>query len=372
LCFPPYSGGFIEPIVLVGMPTLVQAKKVLWKPVLSMLRTLAPDAIRRIDLTNSVIHLNGGLPSILFEGLNDGNGDRVRGQRIVHAAIDEAQAVRSVVIDEVVLPAMADTPGSTALFTGTPPNGTTNIMHKLYQMGLNTEGWRSWTRSMLDNPHVPISEVMRLKTVLPEKVYKREVEGPFTSFAGQIFESYDPKFASPVDWIRDAEFFIIGHDCGDVNPAVVQVAAVNGPTGYQFGVTKSVLFGDGQSTVSEKTVEQFIANLWHGDPRHKYCFVDPSRPLSIMHLRDLGIRQAAKGYNKIASGIGVVESLFHQRRLEVPIGAEHLRVKLTNYHRARSREGAILDAIEDGQDDHEIDSLRYALASLPRHLLNVH
>jgi hypothetical protein len=370
LRFTPYSGGFMEPIILVAMPTLRQARKILWGPVCAMLRSLAPEIVDRIDLGSSTIYLNFGLPRIVFEGLNDRDGDGVRGQRIYHACVDETQAVKGVVIEDVLLPALADTPGSTAIFTGTPPMGTKNILYNLYQNATTNSDWKSWTQTTESNPFVPKSELLRLKRILSPRTYDREINGLFVAFAGKIFESFNPASKAPdIDWERDAEFFILGHDCGDINPAYVRVSAVKQPYGYVFGVTHSKLFGDGTNAVSNNTVETELLDKWSLASRSKYCFVDPSRPLVIMNLRDCGISQASKGFNRINEGIQVVDSLFFQNRLFITDGAKHLEEKLTNYRRQTDKLGNILDSVAPGQDDHEIDSLRYALASLTRSIL---
>jgi hypothetical protein len=362
----PNSGGLdLRPVVLFGMPTLKQCRRVLWKPTLDLISKLPPGVVLDVNRTEYSITLCDPYPQILFVGLNDNNGDRARGLRILHLGVDEVQDVRRSVLSEVLFPAMADTPGSTALLTGTP-KGKTNHCYDLFQRGLPgpgyAEGWKSWNFPTWYNPFVPLEEVTRLRATLPPRLFEQELRGSFVNFEGQIFSEFDPDYALPPP--SPELFSVAAFDAGDINPAWVRLSVYLDGT---LEVTDSLLLGDGANAVSPEELARAVERFTVGVT---YVFVDPSRPGIIMDLRRLGkkqghpgLRRTRKGYNKIEDGLRWMQCLFFTGRLRV---APHLdlRTKLQSYHRATDKDGTILERVAEGQDDHEIDALRYAVATL--------
>ena len=70
-------------------------------------------------------------------------------------------------------------------------------------------------------------------------------------------------------------------------------------------------------------------------------------------------------WNPIIDGIDLLNNLFFQDRLFIheSVGDSFIE-ELESYHRKRDKNDNILNAVADGQVDHRVDSLRYAIATL--------
>ena len=96
---------------LVVMPTAVQVRQILFKPLCKLILEtdlkylLEPKGINQSTM---VIRFRGK-PAIKFAGGNDRGGDGCRGIRIYALFLDETQDLLPVVWSEVLRPAMSDT-----------------------------------------------------------------------------------------------------------------------------------------------------------------------------------------------------------------------------------------------------------------------
>jgi hypothetical protein len=365
LGFPREPDPVSPEITLVTMPTLQMARGIIWTPLVNLFETpeLAP-AVKRIDRSNFRIDLYGK-PSIQVAGANDKNGDGLRGKRIWFFLGDEWQDVKATVLDEVIIPAMADTPGSTALFTGTP-KGRQNHYYRLFQRAEeDPEQYSSYLMPTWDNPLIPRDFLARQKLLLPPRVYDQEFGANFVNFPGQFYSELTED--NLVDRLPDGfTQTILGVDFGDVHPAIVALG-LRGSTWYYLEGWQ----GSTGQPIPEPTFHHHIRRMaarWN--PSGVYC--DPSRPSAILTIRSLGLPMAIAGYNRILEGITQVHSLIYQRRLKFPtenpqglhegsiIGRDAYELALS-YH-ARTVDGVATDKVEDGQDDHILDAIRYALA----------
>lgn len=360
--------GATPEVILAAAPTFVQAKKVLWKPLVKLFEKFPDARINHADLRITV----PGKPDIYVMGLE--NYDGARGLRVYSAHIDECQDIRPGVLDTVVIPAMGDTPNSQLLATFTP-KGKTNWLY----------GWcqnpdvRLFNFPTSSNPFVPAEEIERMRSLLPPRLFRQEYEASWENFEGQVFSSFD-EGANCYDWAIPAGTMsewlaktglppgvaYMGIDWGDVNPAYVVV--VN--SGTEFYVTEWVCLGDGKNAVP---TTQFYGALVGACKRwnvHR-SFADPSRPAALMDLKRVGqlhsvagLMRVVEAKNSIAPGNSLLDSLFHQKRLSVPRGkpAEQLQ----SYVRQPLSGGSnvFTDKIAPGQYDHCIDALRYCLYTL--------
>lgn len=367
----------METAIVAGMPTLKQARKILWRPIIKILENCP--LVKDINRTDNVITFDGNRPQIHIVGLNDSDGDRARGMKLWRANVDEIQDVKKSVLDTVILPALSDTPRSRGLFTGTP-KGKVNHLYELFQRANHpvlSKDWESFNFPTWDNYLIPnlADEMERARSTLSPRLFEQEFCASFVNFLGQIFADFDPdtEFVSVLPSTWDA--FYIGHDCGDVNPSV----SVVGLSNNVFYILETRLFGDGANPVPAATVyDHIIALCRKYGSKTVRCFVDPSRPGVVMDLRQLGkdhniaaLKRAIGGYNPIEEGNNVVNNLFYQRRLKVYKkyeGSKRFVEKLQSYHRAIDpKSELIIEKVAPGQDDHEIDATRYILATLHKH-----
>ncbi len=359
-----YKGAYDRispPVVLVGMPNLPMAKRVFFRPLCNLLQN--HPLVDQINKSECIIHLKGDRPDIVFLGLNDGFGDRVRGLRIWGFVGDEIQAVTRGILDEVIMPAMADTAGSWALLAGTP-KGTQNHLYDLTQRANSFEDWAFFHYFTSDNPFVAREEIARAKATLDPRIYRQEYEASFESPPGQVYTCLNSD-----KLISEIPRFVatyMGIDFGDIHPAIV-VAGMTEEKRYV--IVDSWHNTSGMPMISDefcgKAVE--LAKRWNV---HR-AFCDPSRPAAIMELRRAGkhhdapgLERAVRGFNRVNEGCQVVNNLFFGDRLFLHDSQRDFYDELLAYHRKTDEAGTVMDAIEDGQVDHRTDGLRYLCASL--------
>lgn len=365
-------------MVIGALPTAVQARPILFKPLVKMFtETALADLVEKINLTEMRIDIKGK-PSIKIAGANDRNGDRLRGNRIYFALLDECQDINPVVFNEVIRPAMSDTKGSRALFCGTP-KGTRNILFTLSEMSKTDEEWSFHNYPTSSNPCIPRAEVERARASLPPRVFQQEYEASFVSYAGQIWTELDSHNLLDADEdLPHFDLVVMGVDHGDRHPAMVVVARE--PRSQTWYILDA--WSPNTSGLSESqpvTREVFERQLVHMVDTHDvdliYC--DPSRPSDILAIRKFGTKKVynstVAGFNGIESGISQVSNLIHQNRLKIRkektpsttdgvVRGQLLYDYLSAYQWELDKAGEVTEVPADGNCSHIADALRYALA----------
>ena len=376
LGLPNSTGGRIRyayspespPIVVFAMPTLTQCKKIFWKPLLNLLADHPTvETINRSDYTIRFVQPEGWAfyrPDIICLGLNDQDGDRVRGLRIAHINCDEFQDVKRGIFDEVIVPAMADTPGSTALITGTP-KGKVNHLHEFYLRAETFKDWKSFHYVTTDNDKLPpeaLAEIERSRQVLSPRIFRQEHEASFEDFPGQIFDHLDQHHkvrAVPERFDR----VVLGVDWGDVNPAlsVVGVAQVEGEDSYW--VLEFWYSDTGQNVLASEHLQRATEMVARWGIRHIHCGHD--RPASIeVWKKALRNCRVASAFTGVSEGNNSINGLlYHNRLLFRSPHCDLLWEEMAAYHRKQDKDGNFLDDPAPGQQDHATDATRYAIAT---------
>lgn len=359
----------VSPQVVLGvMPTAIQARKILWEPLVHLATTVFKDYVKSINRTEMVITFRGQTPSIRIVGANDNNGDRLRGLRIYFIAMDEMQNINPTVFDNIIMPAMADTPGSRCLITGTPL-GKANILYYMFKRAETMEDWVSFNFPTSANPYVPKEEIERAKATLTPRDFRQEYEASFESFAGRVYTELDTPNFDNAGSNRTYDYYIMGIDFGDVNPALVIIGVIKDNDDLKY------YYVNGWTNTSKNAYPwfSFMSVVERFQQRYQcavaYC--DPSRPSAILELRK--IVPTIAGYNRIEEGITQVHSLVFQRRLQFQTQVEHLPglkcvsgteayEEMYTYHYETAKDGTVTAKIADGQVDHITDAIRYSLA----------
>ncbi|MEO1390218.1 MAG: hypothetical protein AAFV85_23035 [Cyanobacteria bacterium J06634_6] len=353
------------PTVVFAMPALKQCKKIFWKPLVNLLA--GQPFVESINRAEHTIKLVGDLPEIVCVGLNDGDGDRVRGFRIAALLADEWQDVKPMIWDEVLRPAMADTPGSIALFTGTP-KGKVNHLYKFDLKSQEFDDWGSFRFHTSDNPFVPKEEIARAEATQDPRTFRQEFQASYEDFPGQIFDHLEDKHLksnAPKHFKR----VVMGVDWGDVNPAL----SVHGRDNNGIWWTLDTWYSSAGVNVLDT---DFLAKAKRLKKLHSvqrvWCGHD--RPATIEKWNiELGIpckswqdaRKTVKNSKvpTVSEGNSCLNSLLYHGRWFISAHLSEFKDKCGSYHRDTDANGNILDTIAKGQDDHEIDSSRYAIGS---------
>lgn len=351
------------PVILGAMPTLVQAKPILWRPLVSIFEDCP--IVEEINKSEHFIAFKGNRPAIKIIGLNDKDGDGARGLKLWRFHGDEMQDIRKGIYDEIIEPALGRMQGSQVMLTGTP-KGKLNPLYEFYNRPALDPTWASWHYKTIDNPWIDPARIEKARSTMSPRLFEQEYLASFVNFEGQIYSEFDPDLnvVSVLPERFDAVW--IAHDPGDVNPALMVV----GEKDKVYYILDSWKGGDGANAVPYRTVQEKVLQLCKTYNPYR-MFVDPSRPGIINDFRVIGKQQEAialqrsvTAYNKVEEGLNITNNLFFQRKLMVASHLTELAEKIQSYHRKRDKAGNVMEVEESGQDTHELDCLRYICASL--------
>lgn len=215
-----------------------------------------------------------------------------------------------------------------------------------------------------DNPFLDLAYVEALKREYTGLWYRRYILGQWCAAEGIVFDSFDPaRHVTDKPPFTGAPRHVLGIDYGTSNPTAFVAVAYTHPQGPYYVVKED--YYDPAKTLRQRSDEEhldalqaFIRTL---NPPPEAVYVDPSAAsLSVAALRrSLPLRKAN---NDVLPGIRFVHSLFSQDRLFIHPSCCTLVDQLASY----SWDPKAQERGEDKplkQDDHAVDSLRYALFS---------
>lgn len=114
------------------------------------------------------------------------NPDNLRGSGLDGVVLDEAASMDPTVWSTVIRPALADRQGW-AIFCSTPKG--TNWFHDVYTAAADNPTWVRWTRSTMDNTHIPRAEIDALMAEMSEQEIRQELYADFLVLAAQRFSA---------------------------------------------------------------------------------------------------------------------------------------------------------------------------------------
>ncbi|ALF55631.1 hypothetical protein ACX27_26765 [Nostoc piscinale CENA21] len=352
------------PVVLILMPQLKQAKQIFWRPLVSLLENA--QFVERFNNSELRITLKGNKPDILVRGANDDNGDSLRGLKVFHLAGDEWQDVKPAVWTDVLLPALSDTPGSSAMLTATPKGKA----HPLYQFHLDAIASPEWSYfhfTTRDNPYFPVAKLREAKRNLPPKIYNQEFRAGWENFEGQVFSELNDRHF--IKEIPPELTYYCGVDWGDINPAIVIVGLSKEG---KFYIVDSWLNTSGQAVTQDEVLSKLDSYCTKYNVFRSYLPDD--RPASIKSAREYGRKHGIRGMEKAVAvdrrAVGVIEgcqimnNLFFRDEMFIKSSERTLIDQFQSYHRKTDRNGNILNEPADGQQDHLVDATRYVVSTL--------
>jgi hypothetical protein len=360
----PENRDLSDSIVLVGFPTLKVGRRLVFKPLIRLLKD--HPLVERIDKTECTIELKGNRPTIVFAALAEHHAEKVRGSKIWFAVLDEFQDVQISVFNEIISPAMADCPGSEAIFTGTP-KGKVNSLFEVSEYATKfPEEWIFYHFFTSDNPYVSRSEIAKAKARLSPRLFAREFEASFLDFEGKIFtELSDSAIATAPTEFKQTW---IGVDWGDRNPCAVAI-------GLDYDNCYWLLEVWENKTEGIVPLEDFVEHIGDLAKRWKAyrCYCDPANPGHILSLRRAGKRRgidgltkAVRGANAIHAGLSVLNNLIYCDRFKFSDKlARSVFDRWMSYHWDTDKASRPVEGVvKDGQDDHVIDPSRYVIFTL--------
>ncbi len=351
------------------MPSFKQARGIHWGPLLAILEKCP--LVKTVNKSDFRISFKGSRPDLILRGC-DNSGDRLRGLNLIWVGIDEFQDVNPKVWPEVVVPALARNPDWEALIIGTP-KGRSSYFFKLHEQAKSTQDWLYFHFKTANNPFFPKHHLENARHELPPKVYRQEFEASWEDFSGQIFDQINEELI-----VRNQEVELtpaplrqvfLGCDFGDINPCLVVV----GLSTHQGYYLLDYWQNQNECPVPEADLLRKAAELCHTYNIYR-CYLPDDRPASVISFRRYGSThrlpgmarsiQVRRGKPGPMERALILNNLFYQRRLFFTKNTACLYDKFASYHRAKDKDGNLLNCPASGQDDHAIDAAAYAIATL--------
>lgn len=353
------------PVCILTAKTRVAAKQLHWAPLVRFLNQNFSDIIEKIDNSDLAIHFKpeAKKPSIYLRGYDDG-GDGIRGFRIYFAAADEVQQLDLTMLQEVVFSAMSSYEGASFLGIGTP-KGKNNILYQLKQLSIEEpETYAFYHFTVYDNPTIKLETIERYRRVFPERVFRQEFLATFEDFPGIVFSEFSDENIAIIDRFSDeSSKYYLALDPGITNPAMVLLKLTSE---LDFEVCQTYYQNKGLVHTADD-LALIASEIIGSDLRVERIFIPDDRADLVKHFRRQGFNQAVlvrRSNPSPKERIEIINSLFKQNRLKVHKEDLDFIDEIRSYHRESDLSGVVLDKIADGQQDHRIDALSYAVGAL--------
>jgi len=186
-------------------PNYKQSKMIHWK---ELQREIPQDWIAKKNEVELSISLKNGS---IIELKGAENPDALRGVKLRGLIIDEIASIRNWdwLWNEVLRATLTDYEAP-VLFISTPKGY--NHFHELYQLGRDSETYKSWRFTSYDNPYIPKGEIDNAKKELTEDTFAQEYLADFRKFTGLAHKGWErsihliPSFEVPKEWNRGRGF----------------------------------------------------------------------------------------------------------------------------------------------------------------------
>lgn len=377
-----YEGDYdpiTPPAVLLGAPTLKMVRRIFFRPLSALVKN--HPLVENINRSEMIIELKGDKPNIHFVGMDGVNSDRLRGFRIYHVNADEGQDIPANTYNDVLLPALIDTPNSTMTVTGTP-KGEQNILGQLKsRCELEADKWRFFNFTTYDNSLIPKDEIDNFKKLLPPEIFDQEILAKFVTPPGQIYRHFDEKRNVYHDTGRKFEKVFIGHDFGDVNPAWAVIGFNHTEKCFyvidvidnRLQVSEELIHSWGNiSNTAMEEIEQMDTFIELCSRYHvNQIFTGHDRPSRLLTIRKTGKDKKIEGMRKAIVGKPVpqtytlINSLYYNKMLKISQKCikKGLDKEILSYHR-KSQDGEIIDEVENKSKYHRLDAIAYCVGTL--------
>lgn len=246
-----------------------------------------------------------------------------------------------------------DKKNSKCIFISTPRGD--NWFKKFYDRGWNPKypQWFSVRSSWHENPRASVADIEEAKNSMSSAEFAQEYLADFTTFEGQIYQSFDESIH--VQNLEDLDFtnmdVIGGLDLGYRDPTAFVVIAVDAKgTCYVLSAWQY-----------QKLNTRDVADRLHTDIANygiDYIYVDPANATQVADLAMLYDISAINAEKSQVDGFSFVEMMFEQNRLIIDQKCKGLISSLKNL---RWDTKALRPKQLHDDNTHYCDALRYAL-----------
>lgn len=363
--FIAYTLGFLKALepnvkVLIVCPNY-SLSNIGWTQIKGLIKKYGLETTKE-NAKDKEIELGNGT---LIKLASAGQADSAVGRSYDFIIFDEA-AISSKGGDafSIQLRPTLDKPNSKALFISTPRGN--NWFYDFYMRGYSDSPehkyWCSIHGTWRDNPRASEEDIAEARANNSPAFFKQEYEADFTTFEGQIYDSFDEKLHVFDDealynrLMTDDHEGILGIDPGFRDPTAMVAIKYDEEEDCYFIMDEYEEAGS-KTSMHAKEIRRF-EDLY--DPH--YTFIDPAAAQFIADLAyDYDI-SSAKAVKDRLPGIGWVATLLHSGRLKVWHKCTRTIGMFLNY-RWDPKEGLTEERPLHDKWSHVADAVRYALYS---------
>lgn len=142
--------------------------------------------------------------------------DSIRGFQSTHLLIDEAAFIDDQTFQNILFPTLL-VKGKKMILASTP-SGSQGFFYQYITNGLNKlDNYQTVLTNVYENPFVNKDDIEKIKTQIPEKVFRQEYLGEFLDGSGAVFSNYkncilkseaalDGKYFCGIDWGKQHDY----------------------------------------------------------------------------------------------------------------------------------------------------------------------
>ena len=276
--------------------------------------------------------------------------ETLRGQAFDFLILDEVASMKKFWVgwQEVLRPTLTDTKGK-GMFISTPKGF--NHFYDLFNLELKDIEFKSFHFSSYDNPYLPIEELNKAKTTLPQETFSQEYLADFTKTSGLVYKEFSRE-KHLYEELPAGEYEKLGGiDFGFKNPAGV----------LDIRLLKDKFYVEDEWYKRERTEEQIADYV----KAYKFneVYPDPENPSAIEVLKNksINVREVIKGKDSVKSGINKVREAFVTGRLMINKQCVNLISELEMYSYDEERGDRNENENPVKANDHLLDALRYVI-----------
>jgi len=334
-------------------PTYQSSRDIAWAQLKEACQDLIVGQPNESRLEITINSKDGGTSTIFLRGWE--SVETLRGQNFDLIVLDEVAMMRNFWANwqEILRPTLTDTKGE-AMFISTPKGF--NHFYELYNLENDPQrgkGFKSYTFTSYDNPHLPREELEDAKSELTEDRFAQEYLADFRKTEGLVYKEFSRGlhiFGGDVK--SKVVKSLIPVDPGFTNPCGALVIKKDFDDNYW--VTREWY----ETGKTDAEIADYVSALGGNE-----YYPDPENPGFVEELRRkrVNVREVIKGKGSVQNGISTVRELFKQGRLNIHESCQNLIWEIETYSYPEKKDFQNEPENPIKENDHLVDCLRYAL-----------
>ncbi len=336
-------------------PTRDDARDIMWKALKDICAPLIVGEPNESRLEINVRNRYGGTSLIVLYGWEAvqerGKGVGVKNN---HIFLDEVSKFNNFLFgwEEILRPTLIDLQGGSTFIS--TPNGF-NHFYDLSLMEGKDKDWKYFHFTSYDNPFLPVEELAKMKSELPEDRYAQEVLGEFRKKEGLVYKEFDRALHVVQEVPNNLEvvYKLGGVDWGHTHPCAV-ITIKKDYEGNYWITDEFFKVGLTEEDIIDYTVSA----------KFNKVYPDPENASGIAGLKKRGVnvKEVKKVKGSVVSGINKVRELLKQNRIRVLSKCVNVIEEFESYSYPDEKDKTPDEKpLKEGDD--AMDAIRYVIMS---------